>query len=73
MAMRSGYAVTIKGFVGVNSKDLAEHANVLGAIAKAQNSTEPDANDLFALMKVDLFEVKPVSRRAEVEKKDAAK
>lgn len=70
MTTRSGYAITIKGFLPVDPKDLAGHRKALDAIDMATKSPsgadEGQTTDaLFRLLKVEEFSVKPVQRRGE--------
>lgn len=69
MTTRSGYAVTIRAFIPVDPSDLDGHAKVLEAIREARTpSGDPDngagPNQMFGLMEVEQFDVKPVTRRA---------
>lgn len=65
--MRSGYAITIKGFVWVDQKDLADHRTVLDAISLAfpeSSNVASNPGPMFARMDIEDFVVRPVQRRA---------
>lgn len=69
MTTRSGYAVTIRGFIPVDPSDLDQHAMVIEAIREARTPLgDPDngagPNQMFSIMEVETFDVKPVTRRA---------
>lgn len=89
MTTRSGYAVTIRGFIPVDPSDLDGHAKVLEAIREAKQAPAPlidvpvvikkegdveepfdmsaSADKMFAVMEVETFDVRPVTRRAKGE------
>lgn len=55
MPMRSGYHVTIKGFIPTNPKDLAGHSEIMKAItdAKASTSKEKESPNLGDIIEGD--------------------
>lgn len=71
MTSRTGYQITIKGFVAVDPGDLEGHAAAIDAIQKAKERTlrtyevgeTPDANPFFDLLDVETFEARYVTRR----------
>lgn len=71
MSSRTGYQITIKGFVAVDPGDLEGHAAAIDAIQKAKERAaktyevgdKPDANPFFDRLDVELFEARPVTRR----------
>lgn len=75
MPMRSGYAVTIKGFIPSNPNDLDGHAAILKAIQDAKSvpatpppesgaAPGPSADPFLRLLEVEDFTVKAVRREA---------
>lgn len=78
MSTRSGYAVTIRGFIPVVPSDLPEHGKAIAEINEAKilatgtiGAINPDdvmsADPMFRRMTVESFEVKPVTRRGKEE------
>lgn len=70
MATRSGYSVTIRGFVPVDPKDLDKHSAALAALTRAKTPATAEVGEsptdaLFKLMELEEFDVKPVQRRGE--------
>lgn len=65
MAMRSGYAVTIRGFIPIDKSDLVGHRKALEAVAEAKGDagSDRDPKALFDLLDVEEFSVKPVQRK----------
>lgn len=61
MALKNGYAVSIKGFIPVDPSDLNSHRKALDAITKAKDGE--DAGPMFDLIEVEQFDVTPTSRR----------
>ena len=71
MTTRSGYYVVIKGFIPTDPADLDGLAEVLASIREARTPfgevNTDGAERMFDLMEMELFEVRPVSRRAKAE------
>lgn len=71
MTTRSGYAVTIRGFLPVDPSDLDQHEKVLAAIREARSPSGPPnttgADPMLGWMEVEVFEVRPVTRRGKEE------
>lgn len=78
MTTRSGYAVTIRGFIQVVPSDLALHGEVLAEITEAKKIADeegdilapdprPSADAMLRRMEIEQFDVKPVTRRAKGE------
>jgi len=61
MAMESGVAVTIKGFVPTDKSDLRAHRAVLEAVITAEESK--DLTALGKLMKIESVKCVPISKR----------
>lgn len=78
MTTRSGYAVTIRGFIPVDPSDLADHGEVIAAITAAKAlatsayeiGETPSADAMIKQMEVETFEVRPITRREKTETDD---
>lgn len=69
--MRSGYLVTIRGFIEVNPGNLDDHSKVLAEINEARSCAtgayevdeKPTTDKMFARMTTEKFDVRPIQRR----------
>lgn len=72
MTTRSGYAVTIRGFIPVDPANLADHGKAIAEVNDAKAlatgafalDESPSADAMFCRMLIETFDVKPVTRRA---------